>query len=116
MALKEGAGRAQHEIEVFYPPSYSPQLNTNELANADLKQAVTKLAPAWTNLQLVKATAKHLRSVQRQPQRIKSYFQHEPARYAPDSSWFMLDQYSQASIFQNFPDSAARLVFSLAAD
>lgn len=75
---------AQHAeyIEVFYLPSYSPELNPDEMANADLKQAVTKLAPARTKLQLVKATARHLRSVQRQPQRIKKYFQHDPVRYA----------------------------------
>lgn len=42
-----------HEIEVFDLPSYSPELNPNEMANADLKQAVTKLAPARTKLQLV---------------------------------------------------------------
>ena len=70
------------EIEVFYLPSYSPQLNPDEMANADLKQAVTKLAPARTKLQLVKATARHLRSVQRQPERIKKYFEHGPVRYA----------------------------------
>ncbi|MBE0547785.1 MAG: IS630 family transposase, partial [Rubrivivax sp.] len=35
-----------------------------------------------TKLQLVKAAAKHLSSVQRQPERIKSYFQHAPVRYA----------------------------------
>lgn len=75
---------AEHvdEIEVFYLPSYSPELNPNEMANADLKQAVTKRAPARTKLQLVKATAGHLRSVQRQPERVKSYFEHEPVRYA----------------------------------
>lgn len=75
---------AEHgdEIEVFYLPSYSPELNPDEMANADLKQAVTKLAPARTKLQLVKATAHHLRSVQRQPERIKKYFQHGPVRYA----------------------------------
>ena len=75
---------AQHAeyIEVFYLPSYSPELNPDEMANADLKQAVTKLAPARTKLQLVMATARHLRSVQRQPQRIKKYFEHDPVRYA----------------------------------
>jgi transposase len=72
----------KHAIEVFYLPSYSPELNPNEMANADLKQTVTKLAPARTKLQLVKATARHLRSVQRQPERIKSYFGHDPVRYA----------------------------------
>lgn len=75
---------AEHldEIEVFYLPSYSPELNPDEMANADIKQAVTKLAPARTKLQLVKATARHLRSVQRQPERIRKYFQHAPVRYA----------------------------------
>ena len=69
-------------IEVFYLPSYSPELNPDEMANADIKQAVTKLAPARTKMQLVKATAKHLRSVQRQPERIRRYFDHAPVRYA----------------------------------
>ena len=75
---------AEHvdEIEVFYLPSYSPELNPDEMANADLKQAVTKLAPARTKLQLVKATGRHLRSVQKQPERIRKYFDHEKLRYA----------------------------------
>jgi transposase len=75
---------AEHRdaIEVFYLPSYSPELNPDEMANADLKQAVTKQAPARTKLQLVKATARHLRSVQKQPARIQSHFQHDPVRYA----------------------------------
>ena len=75
---------AEHkdEIEVFYLPSYSPELNPDEVANADLKQAVTKLAPARTKLQLARGASKHLRSVQRQPSRIKSYFEHGPVRYA----------------------------------
>lgn len=60
----------------------SPALNLDEMANADLKQAVTKLAPARTKLQLVKATARHLRSAQRKPERIKRYVEHEPVRYA----------------------------------
>jgi transposase len=34
------------EIEVFYLPSYSPELNPDECLNADLKQAVTRQAPA----------------------------------------------------------------------
>lgn len=75
---------AAHEddLEVFYLPSYSPELNPDELANADIKQAVTTQAPARTRLQLVKATSKHLRSVQKRPERIRRYFEHEPVRYA----------------------------------
>ncbi|WP_174548668.1 transposase, partial [Azohydromonas lata] len=81
-SVKAWLSKHHEAIEVFYLPSYSPELNPDEMANADLKQAVTKLAPARTKLQLVKATAQHLRSVQRQPHRIRSYFEHEPVRYA----------------------------------
>jgi transposase len=80
--VKAWLAEHKHEIEVFYLPSYSPELNPDEMANADLKQAVTKLAPARTKLQLVKAAARHLRGVQRQPERIKSYFEYKPVRYA----------------------------------
>jgi transposase len=75
---------AEHrdDIEVFYLPSYSPELNPDEMANADIKQAVTTQAPARTKLQLVKATSRHLRSVQKQPERIRRYFEHDPVRYA----------------------------------
>ncbi len=39
---------AEHsqKIEVFYLPSYSPELNPDECLNADLKAAVTSKAPA----------------------------------------------------------------------
>lgn len=80
--VKAWLAQNKHAIEVFCLPSYSPELNPNEMANADLKLAVTKLAPVRTKLQLVKAAARHLRSVQRQPKRIKSYFEHKPVRYA----------------------------------
>ena len=80
--VKAWLAEHQADIEVFYLPSYSPELNPDEMANADIKQAVTKLAPARTKLQLLKATARHLRSVQRQPQRIRKYFEHAPVRYA----------------------------------
>ena len=80
--VKDWLAEHADAIEVFYLPSYSPELNPDEMANADIKQAVTTLAPARTKLQLVKATARHLRSVQRQPERIRKYFEHGPVRYA----------------------------------
>ena len=80
--VKEWLAKHDDAIEVFYLPSYSPELNPDEMANADIKQAVTKLAPARTKLQLVKAASHHLRSVQKQPERIRRYFQHDPVKYA----------------------------------
>jgi len=40
------------KIEVFYLPSYSPELNPDECLNADLKAAVTSKAPARAKGQL----------------------------------------------------------------
>ena len=88
--VKAWLAKHTQAIEVFHLPSYdqrkslwdSPELNHDEMANADIKQAVTKQAPARTKLQLVKAASRHLRSVQKQPQRIRNYFQHDPVKYA----------------------------------
>jgi transposase len=80
--VKTWLARHRGEIEVFYLPSYSPELNPDEMANADIKQAVTTQAPARTQLQLLKTASRHLRSVQKQPDRVRAYFQHDPVRYA----------------------------------
>lgn len=69
-------------LEVFYLPSYSPELNPDECLNADLKQAVTSQAPARSKGQLKKVTVGHLRKLSKSPERIKSYFRHQPVRYA----------------------------------
>jgi len=75
---------ADHEdgIEVFYLPSYSPELNPDECLNADLKDGVTRRAPARSKGQLKKAAISHLRKLQKSPQRVRKYFEHKPVRYA----------------------------------
>ncbi|WP_063534607.1 IS630 family transposase [Burkholderia sp. MSMB1589WGS] len=75
---------AEHvnKIEVFYLPSYSPELNPDEMLNAVLKASVTKQAPARIKGHLKKAAISHLRRLQKSPQRLARYFMHEPIRYA----------------------------------
>jgi transposase len=75
---------AEHraEIEVFYLPSYSPELNPDEGVNADLKQAVPRKAPARSKPQLKRAVVSHMRSLSKRPQRIRAIFQHQQFRYA----------------------------------
>ena len=80
--VKAWLAKHQDEIEVFYLPSYSPELNPDEMLNADLKQAVTTKAPARTKGQLLKATTSHMRKLQKSPARVKSYFEHAPVKYA----------------------------------
>lgn len=75
---------AEHhgQIEVFYLPSYSPELNPDEMLNADLKHAVTSKAPARSKAMLKKAAISHLRRLHNSPARVRKYFQHWPVRYA----------------------------------
>ena len=70
------------KIEVFYLPSYSPELNPDELLNADLKQRVTTAAPARNKRTLTRNASSALRSIQKQPQRIQNYFLHRDVSYA----------------------------------
>lgn len=69
-------------IEVFYLPSYSPELNPDELLNADLKEALTKRAPVRHRGDLKKAVIRHLRRISKLPERVKKYFQHALVKYA----------------------------------
>ncbi len=79
---------AEHraEIEVFYLPSYSPELNPGEGVNADLKQAVPRKAPARSKQrskqQLKRAAISHMHSLPKQPKRIRAIFRHRQFRYA----------------------------------
>jgi transposase len=75
-------GEHAEAIEVFYLPSYSPELNPDELLNADLKAAVTRRAPSRTKGHLKQVAVSHLRRLQHSPQRVRNYFKHEPVRYA----------------------------------
>lgn len=75
---------AEHveQIEVFYLPPYSPELNPDEYLNGDLKRAVHQdVAPR--DAQELKTTAqKHLRVIQRSRRRVRNYFRHHAIRYA----------------------------------
>jgi transposase len=83
-ARKVKAWLAEHEdqIEVFYLPGYSPELNPDECLNADLKEAVTKRAPARSKKQLKDAAIGHPRKLQKSPARVRKHFEHKPVRYA----------------------------------
>jgi transposase len=70
------------EIEVFYPPSYSPELNPDEGVNAALKQAVTRGAPVRSKRQLKRAVVGHMRKLSKSPHRVRSFFGHRTFRYA----------------------------------
>jgi transposase len=70
------------EIEVFYLPSYSPELNPDEYLNCDLKAGVHSGQPARNKGQLKKKVLSHMRMLQRRPHRVAKYFEHRKIKYA----------------------------------
>ncbi len=81
-AVKKWLEANADKVAVFYLPSYSPELNPDELLNADLKQRVTKAAPARTKLALTRTAIGALRSIQKQPERVERYFEQKDVSYA----------------------------------
>jgi transposase len=57
------------QIELFYLPSYSPQLNPEERLNADLKQEMNKRVPVRTKTKLREAANEHMHMLERTPER-----------------------------------------------
>lgn len=72
----------ENEIELFFLPSYSPELNPDEYLNCDLKAGVHSGTPARTKIDLKKKAVSHLRKLQKLPERVKSYFRHPKISYA----------------------------------
>src|SRR3954447_10614290 len=75
-------GRHKRQIEVFYLPSYSPELNPDEGLNADLKQNVMRKAPIRSKQQLKQAAISHMRRLSKSPARVRSFFRQKSMRYA----------------------------------
>ncbi len=81
-AVKKWLAENEEKIQVFYLPSYSPELNPDEMLNADLKQHVTKAAPARNKIALTRTAIGALRSIQKQPDRVENYFGQKDVCYA----------------------------------
>ena len=69
-------------IEVFYLPSYSPELNPEERLNADLKRTIGKKVPVRTKAKLRTATQQHMDMLESDPDRVRSFFQDKTVKYA----------------------------------
>ena len=72
----------EDEIEIFFLPSYSPELNPDEYLNCDLKAGVHSAIPARSKKQLKRKAISHLRKLQKLPGRVMKYFRHPKIAYA----------------------------------
>ena len=80
--VKAWVAERSDQIELFYLPSYSPQLNPEERLNADLKQEMGKRVPVRTKDKLRQAANEHMVMLEQTPERVMSYFQDRRVRYA----------------------------------
>lgn len=69
-------------IEVYYLPSYSPELNPDEYLNCDLKLGVHSRPPPRDIATLRKYVISHMRKLQNLPDRVMRYFRHRAIAYA----------------------------------
>lgn len=80
--VKQWLGTHSTEIEAFYLPSYSPQLNPVEYLNGEVKQAVHDKPPTRNLNQLKQRVSSQLRKLQHLPEHVQHYFQHPDIAYA----------------------------------
>jgi transposase len=80
--VKAWAAERQDKIELFYLPSYSPELNPEERLNADLKHAIGTKVPVRTKAKLKLAATEHMVKLEQSPERVRSFFQDPRVKYA----------------------------------
>lgn len=80
--VKAWVEERKDKIELFYLPSYSPELNPGERLNADLKHVIGSKVPARTKAKLKTAATEHMTRLEQNPDRVRSYFQDPQVKYA----------------------------------
>lgn len=69
-------------IEIFYLPSYSPELNPDERLNGDLKYQVHTGLVARNKEQVKSKVRSAMKTIQRRPERVRKYFEDSIIAYA----------------------------------
>ena len=72
----------REKIEVFYLPSYSPELNPDEYLNGDLKGRVHSGTQAHSAKDLKHKATSFMRRLVKRPHHVRSYFKHPKVAYA----------------------------------
>lgn len=71
-----------NKIQAHYLPSYSPELNSEERLNADLKHRLRSKVQVRTKEKLRAATEAHMQEIKNQPERLMAYFRDPHVKYA----------------------------------
>ena len=79
---KEFIASLDGQLELFYLPPYSPELNPDELAWNTLKNGIVGRSTVKSKEELKSKVIAGLRKIQKSPDMAKSFFQHEKTKYA----------------------------------
>lgn len=80
--VRQWAARHCDAIELYYLPAYSPDLNPDEYLNGDLKSRLRNSTPARNEKELLSTVRSHMRILQKNPDRVRRYFNHPKIQYA----------------------------------
>ena len=80
--VKEWVEARQQQLELFFLPTYSPDLNPDEYLNGDLKAQVHSGKATRNKKELKQRVNKAMRLLQKRPQRVSKYFRHPAIAYA----------------------------------
>ena len=70
------------QIELFYLPPYAPEHNPDEFLNNDLKQAMARRRTPRDKAALKSGLTSYMRSLQRCPAKVRTFFQAPTVQYA----------------------------------
>ena len=74
--------RHQENIELFFLPGYSPELNPDEYFNQDLKTNLVEKSRPGDKKQLIALVKAFSNKRKRHPQKVMNYFHAKAVRYA----------------------------------
>lgn len=80
--VKKWLKKNESRIRLFYLPSYSPELNPDEMLNQDVKSNAVRHRRAYHQNELVSNVRSYLRSRQKKPYIVRNYFNEKHVRYA----------------------------------
>ena len=72
----------KEKLEVFYLPSYSPELDPDEYLNGDLKHNIRSGLPVRTEEESTRKARSFMRKLQNRPEHVRKYFKHPHIAYA----------------------------------
>ncbi len=80
--VKKWVDEHKDQIELFFLPAYSPELNPDEYLNGDLKNRISEKPQARSTDVLTSNLKDIMQDLSSKPEHIRSYFRHPKIRYA----------------------------------